>query len=77
MMKTSSFHVSQIIKVKHFRKGKNPLQFKITIEKDTELGAKDSVTQKKYGLEAETEAQLKDILEKVEWARKTYERSAG
>lgn len=75
MMKTSSFHVSQIIKLKHFKKGKNPLQFKIVVEKETDQGGKEAVIQKKYDLEAENDVQLKDMIKKIEWAWKSYERS--
>lgn len=77
MMKTSSFHVSQIIKLKHFKKGKNPLQFKIVVEKESEQGGKDVVIQKKYDLEAESEDQMKDMMKKIEWAWKSYERSVA
>lgn len=75
MMKTSSFHVSQIIKLKHFKKSKYPLQFKIVVEKDTEQGGKEAVIQKKYDLEAENEEQLKDMMRKIEWVRKSYGRT--
>lgn len=75
MMKTSSFHVSQIIKLKHFKKSKYPLQFKIVVEKDTEQGGKEAVIQKKYDLEAESEEQLKDMMRKIEWVRKSYGRT--
>lgn len=73
MMKTSSFHVSQIVKLKHFKKSKYPLQFKIVVEKDT--GGKEAVIQKKYDLEAENEEQLKDMMRKIEWVRKSYGRT--
>lgn len=75
MMKTSSFHVSQIVKVKKLKRSKNPLLFKIVIEKDTDHGGKDAVIQKKYDLEAENEESLKEMLRKIEWVHHSYERS--
>lgn len=75
MMKTSSFHVSQIIEVKHYKKSKIPLQFKIVVAKDSDQGGKDTVIQKKYDLEAENDLQLKDIMRKIDWARRSYDRS--
>lgn len=75
MMKISSFPVSLIVKLKHFKKSKYPLQFKIVVERKPEPGGKEGIIQKKYDLEAEDESQLKDIIKKIEWVRKSYDRS--
>lgn len=77
MMKTSSFHITQIIKVKHYLLSKNPNHFKIVIKKqvDNELGGKAAVVKKKYDLEAESVAQCEEIIQKINWTLQVYNMS--
>lgn len=75
MMKTSSFHITQIIKLKQYKQSKNPNHFKIVIKKENEPGAKESVVRKKYDLEAENVAQCEEIIEKIKWALQVYNAS--
>ncbi|OBA19108.1 hypothetical protein METBIDRAFT_75290 [Metschnikowia bicuspidata var. bicuspidata NRRL YB-4993] len=75
MLKTSSFHISQIVKLKLFKDSKSPTHFKIVIKKQGESGGKETVVKKKYDLEAETLAQCDDIFEKIRWALQLYNKS--
>lgn len=75
MLKTSSFHISRITKLKQYKDSKTPTHFKIVIEKETEQGGKESVIKKKYDLEAETVAQCEEIIEKINWALQAYKLS--
>lgn len=75
MMKTSSFHITQIIKLKQYKQSKNPNHFKIVIKKENEQGAKESAVRKKYDLEAENVAQCEEIIEKIKWALQVYNAS--
>lgn len=72
MMKTSSFHITQIIKLKQYKQTKNPNHFKIVIKKETEQGGKETVVKKKYDLEAENVSQCEEIIEKIKWALQVY-----
>ncbi|PSK79281.1 hypothetical protein CJJ07_000783 [Candidozyma auris] len=72
MMKTSSFHITQIVKLKKYSHSKNPNHFKIVIEKPVNDAAKETAVKKKYDLEAETGAQCDEILEKIRWALQVY-----
>lgn len=76
MMKTSSFHVTQIVKLKP--QSKNPNHFKIVINKqvDNEVVGKEAVVKKKFDLEAESVQQCKEIIEKIKWALQVYNMSA-
>ncbi|CDK28905.1 unnamed protein product [Kuraishia capsulata CBS 1993] len=60
--KTSSFHVSQIVKCK--RSSKHPLLFKVVISKNGGL--------KRYDLEASSAAQCKDIVNKISMTMQAY-----
>lgn len=75
MMKTSSFHITQIIKLKQYKQSKNPNHFKIVIKKENEQGGKESLVKKKYDLEAVNVAQCEEIIEKVKWASQVYNMS--
>lgn len=75
MMKTSSFHITQIIKLKQYKQSKNPNHFKIVIRKDGDTG-KEPV-KKKYDLEAESVEQCEEIIEKIKWALQVYNMSNG
>ncbi|GEQ72084.1 hypothetical protein JCM33374_g5770 [Metschnikowia sp. JCM 33374] len=75
MLKTSSFHISQIVKLKSYKDSKSPTHFKIVIKKEGESGGKETVIKKKYDLEAETMPQLDEIFEKVHWALQLYKSS--
>lgn len=75
MLKTSSFHISQIIKLKLYKESKSPTHFKIEIKKDVESGGKETVIKKKYDLEAETVTQCDGIFEKIKWALQLYNAS--
>lgn len=72
MMKTSSFHITQIVKLKQYAQSKNPTHFKIVIEKATTEGGKDTIVKKKYDLEAETITQCEEIVEKIRWTLQVY-----
>lgn len=72
MMKTSSFHITQITKLKQYKQSKNPTHFKIVIKKESEQGGKETTVKKKYDLEAETVPQCEEIIEKIKWALQVY-----
>ncbi|KAM9895980.1 hypothetical protein OXX79_007740 [Metschnikowia pulcherrima] len=76
MLKTSSFHISQIVKLKSYKESKSPTHFKIVIKKEGESGGKETVIKKKYDLEAETVAQCDEIFEKIRWALQLYNASS-
>ncbi|KAK7681016.1 hypothetical protein QCA50_015853 [Cerrena zonata] len=67
MMKTSSFHITQITKLKQYKNSKNPNHFKIVIKKEVENEAnvKDNAIKKKYDLEAVSAAECEDIINKI------------
>lgn len=71
MMKTSSFHITQITKLKQYKASKNPNHFKIVIKKDSN---KDSV-QKKYDLEAVSVAECEDIINNIRHVLQVYNMS--
>lgn len=75
MMKTSSFHITQIIKLKQYKQSKNPNHFKIVIKKEYDQGGKETVVKKKYDLEAQDVAQCEEIIEKIKWALQVYNMS--
>lgn len=75
MMKTSSFHIAQIIKLKQYKQSKNPNHFKIVIRKEYDQGGKETVVKKKYDLEAEDVSQCEEIIEKIKWALQVYHMS--
>ncbi|CAH6719452.1 hypothetical protein CLIB1444_02S08878 [[Candida] jaroonii] len=69
MMKTSSFHISQIVKLKQYKNSKNPNHFKIVIQKP----GKDSTNiKKKYDLEAVDETECQEIFDKIKWVLNLY-----
>lgn len=69
MMKTSSFHISQIVKLKQYKNSKNPNHFKIVIQKP----GKDSTNiKKKYDLEAVDETECEEIINKIKWVLNLY-----
>lgn len=72
MMKTSSFHISQIVKLKQYTQSKNPNHFKIVINKPVEE-SKEPYVKKKYDLEAANVAQCEEIVEKIEWTMQVYD----
>lgn len=72
IMKTSSFHITQIVKIKHYKESKNPNHFKIVIEKANETGGKETTIKKKYDLEAQSVAECEEIIEKITWALQVY-----
>lgn len=75
MMKTSSFHITQIIKLKQYKQSKNPNHFKIVIRKEYDQGGKETVVKKKYDLEAQDVVQCEEIIEKIKWALQVYNMS--
>lgn len=75
MMKTSSFHIMQIIKLKQYKQSKNPNHFKIVIRKEYDQGGKETVVKKKYDLEAQDVVQCEEIIEKIKWALQVYNMS--
>jgi hypothetical protein len=77
LLKTISFHITQVVKVKQYKNSKNPKLFRIVINKQpnsTTAQAKDEV-KKKYYLEAETVEQCEDIVEKLSWTSQVYKLS--
>lgn len=72
MMKTSSFHITQIVKLKQYTQSKNPNHFKIVIQKPASETGKDAAVKKKYDLEAENGAQCEEIIEKIKWSLHVY-----
>lgn len=72
MMKTSSFHITQVVKLKHYKQSKNPNMFKIVVEKDSGGGGKDLVVKKKYILEAELFEICEEIIDKINWALQVF-----
>ena len=74
LMKTSSFHITQIIKLKQYRISKNPSHFKIVINKasDVSTNTKESNVRKKYDLEAVNAQECEDILNKIKWVQDIY-----
>lgn len=77
MMKTSSFHVTQIVKLKRYL-NKSPNHFKIVINKQpdkTGLKERDSNLKKKYDLEASNSAECEEIIKKIKWVLQVYNMS--
>ncbi|ODV78246.1 uncharacterized protein CANTADRAFT_90615 [Suhomyces tanzawaensis NRRL Y-17324] len=70
MMKTSSFHITQIVKMKQYKNSKNPNHFKIVIQKNLD-NAKEPI-KKKYDLEAVSVADCEEIIEKLKWVIQVY-----
>lgn len=68
MLKTSSFHITQIVKLKQYKGSKNPNHFKIVIEKP----GKESSIKKKYDLEAVSEKECEEIVSKIRWVIDMY-----
>ena len=77
MMKTSSFHITQITKLKQYKSSKNPNHFKIVIKKhvDGSTNAKDSSIKKKYDLEAANAEECEEIIKKIKWVLQVYNMS--
>lgn len=77
MMKTSSFHITQITKLKQYKNSKNPNHFKIVIKKhvDGSTNAKDSSIKKKYDLEAANVDECEEIIKKIKWVLQVYSMS--
>ncbi|CCE79453.1 Piso0_001517 [Millerozyma farinosa CBS 7064] len=78
MMKTSSFHVTQIIKLKRYVNSKNPNHFKIVINKQLDNpnpNTKDSKIKKKYDLEAVNSSECEEIIHKINWVLQVYKMS--
>lgn len=74
MMKTSSFHISQIVKLKQYKQSKNPNHFKIVINKHTDNeSTKEPYVKKKYDLEAASMDQCEEIVEKIKWTMQVYD----
>jgi hypothetical protein len=77
MMKTSSFHVTQIVKLKRYP-NKSPNHFKIVINKQpgkTPVKERDSNLKKKYDLEAGSPSECEEIIEKIKWVLQVYNMS--
>lgn len=72
MMKTSSFHITQIVKLKQYTQTKNPNHFKIVIQKPTSETGKEAAVKKKYDLEANNPAQCQEIVDKIRWSLQVY-----
>lgn len=66
--KTLSFHVAHLLKVK--QNAKLPSHLKIVVKKVSKDETKD--IKKKYFLEAESELQCKDIIDKLHYAQQMY-----
>lgn len=69
MMKTSSFHITQIVKLKQYKNTKNPNHFKIVVKKQ---GKDNTTIKKKYDLEAVDAVECQDIVDKIKWVMATY-----
>lgn len=69
MMKTTSFHVTQIVKLKQYKSSKNPTHFKIVTKKLAENGKQPN---KKYDLEAVNVEECDQIVEKIKWVQQVY-----
>ncbi|KAK6455473.1 uncharacterized protein RJT20DRAFT_119242 [Scheffersomyces xylosifermentans] len=78
MMKTSSFHITQIVKLKQYKNSKNPNHFKIVIQKqlDSTANSKEAVVKKKYDLEAATVEESQEIIDKLKWVLQVYNLSS-
>ena len=77
MMKTSSFHVTQIVKLKRYP-NKSPNHFKIVVNKQpgkTPVKERDSNLKKKYDLEASSPSECEEIIEKIKWVLQVYNMS--
>lgn len=74
MMKTSSFHITQITKLKQYKNSKNPNHFKIVIKKEieNEANTKENAIKKKYDLEAVNVAECEDIINKIKYVLQVY-----
>lgn len=75
MMKTSSFHITQIVKLKQYTDSKNPNHFKIVISKPGNTHSKETTIKKKYDLEAANEIQCTEIIKKINWVIQVYNTS--
>lgn len=74
VMKTSSFHITQILRFKLYKNSKSPGHFKIVITKPGENDA--SKKEKKYHLEAQLEAECEEIIQKIKWVLQVYSGSS-
>lgn len=75
MMKTSSFHITQITKLKQYKNSKNPNHFKIVIKKHVDGSTNDSSIKKKYDLEAANVDECEEIIKKIKWVLQVYSMS--
>ncbi|KAK6463985.1 hypothetical protein DFJ63DRAFT_333579 [Scheffersomyces coipomensis] len=81
MQKTSSFHITQIVKLKQYKDSKNPNHFKIVIQKSVDTSSttatnKDSAAvKKKYDLEAKNIQECQEIIDKLRWVLQVYNAS--
>lgn len=75
LMKTSSFHITQIVKLKQYIHSKNPNHFKIVVLKHTNGSNGKDTIKKKYDLEAVNAQECEDIILKLKWARQVYNMS--
>lgn len=69
MMKTTSFHITQIVKLKQYKMSKNPNHFKIVTKKFVENG---KVPNKRYDLEAIDVEECDQIIQKIKWVQQVY-----
>lgn len=69
MMKTSSFHVTQIVRLKQYKGSKNPTHFKIVFRKVSENGKQPN---KRYDLEALNIVECDQIIQKIKWVQNVY-----
>lgn len=80
MMKTSSFHITQIIRLKQYKSSKNPNHFKIVIQKNGDTNnsgnGKDATIEKKYDLEAVSTTECQEIIDKLKWVLQVYSMSS-
>jgi hypothetical protein len=67
LTKTNQFHITQIVKVKQYKK--HPAHFRIVVSKQSDSNTQ---IQKKYYLDAESSEKCHDIIEKLHWTEKLY-----
>lgn len=76
MLKTSSFHITQISKVKQYKNDRHSTHFKIVVSKPIE-GGKETLVKKKYELEASSSKECQEIIDKLKWVMQVYKLSTA
>lgn len=78
LMKTYSFHITQIMKVKQY--SKHPTHFRIIVQRqqaDGENGSNSKDPMKKFYLVSVSESECSEIISKLRWVLQAYKLSSG